>query len=519
MHSLLGIDVGTTGTKAELITTKGESIVSAYKEYPLLYPRPNWVETDPEGGWWEACVETIQKIVSQNDVNPSNIAGISISCTNALVAVDKEGKALHNAIMQLDKRTVPQANWIVDRVGAEKIGEITGNRVAAGATSAPIILWMKENKPELFEKTYKFLWPTGFVIAKLTGHYTMEWSRASWTCFFDTGKNRTYSKELCEKMGIPIEKLPTTCPPWEIIGEVSKRAAKETGLAEGTPVVGGMADTPAAALGTNATKPNDFFYVLGTVGRPVLILGKPKFDTRFLNCCHAVPDTWMSLAALDGGSVNLRWFRDIFGQLEVSISDLIDESPYVLLDQEAEKSPPGAGGLIYFPYISGSRANVIWDSNAKAILFGANLATKREDVIRAILEGVTFALRHNQEAYEEDVGARIDKVMMSGGGSNSRLWRQITADITGKPVHAIKRTASESIGNAVLAGFGTGIFDDIGEAANQMVEVVDIIEPREEYKQVYDELFELYKELYDSIKGEFSKLMSISNKYGDLWKE
>lgn len=519
MVFLIGTDVGTTGCKTEIIDEDGKSIAMAYEEYPMLYPQPYWVETDPEGGWWKAYVDTTREVVKRSEIDPGDIAGISISCTNALVAVDKEGNALLNAIMQLDKRTVPQAEWIRENIGAEEIAEITGNRVAPGATSAPIILWIKENEPRIFRKTHKFLWPTGFVVAKLTGEFTMDWSRASWTCFFETKTRKIYSDKLCDEMGIPMEKLPPTYPSWEVVGEVTTEVAKTTGLAKGTPVVAGMADTPASAIGAGSVRPNDFLYVLGTVGRPVFTLGKPELDPMFINCCNAVPHTWQSLAALDGGSVCLRWFRDLFGQVEVNISEEIGESPYRLLDIEAERSPIGARGLIFFPYITGGRANVVWNPNARAVFFGLSLANRRGDIVRAILEGVTYALRHNYEKMKECYQLQsVSEMRMCGGGSKSALWRQITADMINLPVRPVKRIDTESLGNAILAGYGVGVFNDIKDATDRIVGTLDAHHPRVEYYEVYNHLFELYKELYEHIKEDFLTLRKISEKFSDLWR-
>ena len=212
---LLGIDVGTTGCKTELMDVDGNSVARSYREYPLIYPRISWVEHDAESGWLKGTVDTIQEILSKGKIDPKDIKGVSISCTNALVAVDKEGNPLRHAIMQFDKRTVSQVQEIREKVGVEKIIQTTGNQPAAGGTSAPIILWIKENEPEVFKKTYNFLWPGGFVIQKLTGRFTMEWSRASWTCLFETGGNQQWSEEICNALDIPIDKLP---PPLSFMG-------------------------------------------------------------------------------------------------------------------------------------------------------------------------------------------------------------------------------------------------------------------------------------------------------------
>lgn len=504
---LLGIDVGTTGCKTELMNIKGISIAKAYREYPLIFSKPGWVEEDPEDGWWKSTVETIQEVLARSRINSREVAGISISCTNALVAVDRNGVPLRNAIMQLDKRTVPQAEWINKAMGDEVI-EINGNQASASGTSAPIILWIKENEPEIFESTYKFLWPGGFVVQRLTGEFTMEWSRASWTNLFETGGKQIWSEKLCKKMGIPIEKLPPLYPSWEIVGKITKKASEVTGFAVGTSVVGGMADTPAAAVGSKAVLPGRSFYVLGTVGRPSVVLDKPTFDSRFINCCHAVPGYWFSLGATDSSGLSIKWFRDLFGQQEVSVGRQINKSPFELLDYQAMQSPPGANGIIYLPYLTGERSP-IWDPYARGVFFGLSVSHQRGDIIRSILEGVAYSFLENLKIYENELGVQINEVLFSGGGANSKVWPQIYADMCNKPVHVVKVKESEAIGNAILAGFGVGIYGDMTEAADQIVKVEKIIEPREEYHKRYTRFFQLYKDIYNHLKGDFASLSKI----------
>lgn len=509
-HYLLGIDVGTTGCKTELIDIEGDSVSKAYREYPLLFPKLSWVEQDPEEGWWRSTVETIQEVLAKSAINPNEIAGVSISCTNALVPVDKKGIPLRKAIMQLDKRTIDQAKWINENF-AKEVFEINGNRAAAGGTSAPIILWIKENEPEIFEKTYKFLWPGGFIVQRLTGEFTMEWSRASWTCIFDTKEKQIWSERLCSLLSIPMEKLPRLCPSWEVVGEVTQMAADMTGLAPHTPVTGGMADTPAAGIGTRAVAPGRTFHVIGTVGRPCVVQGRPKFDSRFINCCHAVPNCWFTLGATDSSGLSIKWFRDLFGQQEVSLAQLIGRNPFDLFDEEAAQSPPGANGIIYLPYLTGERSP-IWDPYSRGVLFGLSVSHTRSDVIRAILEGVAYSFLHNLKIYVEELGLKIDNLFLSGGGAKSGLWAQIHADMCNKPVHVVKVKESEALGNAILAGFAVGIFPDMVEAADRVVKIERVYEPRKEVHERYGRLFELYKKIYLHLKEDFLCLNEITTK-------
>jgi len=504
---LLGIDVGTTGCKTELLDVEGNTVARSYREYPLIYPRISWVEHDAETGWWQATIDTTREVLAASRIDAREIKGVSISCTNALVAVDKAGNPLRPAIMQFDKRTISQVDWIKAKVG-DKVKKITGNQPAASGTSAPIILWIKENEPEIFEKTYKFLWPGGFVIHKLTDQFTMEWSRASWTCLFETGGNKQWSKELCDAMDIPMEKLPDLYPSWQVVGQITDKAAEITGLAKGTPVVGGMADTPAAGIGTGAVLPGSTCHVIGTTARPCVVLDKPIFDSRVVNCCHGVPGCWFSLGVLENAGSSIKWFRDLFGQQEVSLSALTKKNAFDYLDEQAELSPPGANGIIYLPYLNGERSP-IWDPYARGVLFGLSGSHKRADVIRAILEGVAFAFAHNIDLFENALGVKMEEVNLSGGGAKSRVWQQIHADVSGKRMNVVKVKESEAIGNSILAGYGVGIHKDMAAAAKQVIKIERVVEPRKEYAGRYADMFAIYKKIYEHVKEDFAELAKL----------
>ena len=504
---LLGIDVGTTGCKTELLDVFGNTVARSYREYPLMYPRISWAEHDAEAGWWQATVDTVREVLAESGLNAKEIKGVSVSCTNALVAVDKKGKPLRPAIMQFDKRTIPQTQWIKSNVG-DRVVQITGNQPAASGTSAPIILWIKENEPDIYARTHKFLWPGGFVVHKLTDRFTMDWSRASWTCLFETGDNQQWSEELCAAMGIPVEKLPTLFPSWAVVGEVTGQASRLTGLAKGTPVVGGMADTPAAGIGTGAVFPGSICHVIGTTARLCVVRDKPIFDHRVVNCCHGVPGCWFSMGVLENAGLSIKWFRDLFGQQETRLASQTKKSAYDFLDDQAALSPPGANGILYLPYLSGERSP-IWDPYARGVLFGLSGSHKRSDVVRAILEGVAMAFAHNIELFETELGVNVEEVALSGGGAKSRIWQQIHADVSGKRMAVVKVKESEAIGNGILAGYGVGIHKNMAQAAKQAIKIERVVEPRKEYSGRYAELFALYKDLYVHLKEDFVRLAKI----------
>jgi xylulokinase len=368
-----------------------------------------------------------------------------------------------------------------------------------------VILWIKENEPRTFEKTHKFLVPAGFLVHRLTGEYTMDWSRGATTLLFDTGGSRSWSPELCGQMGIPQDKLPRLCPSWEIVGEVSKAASEETGLAPGTPVVAGAMDTVAAALGSGVVAHRESFYVLGTVGRICLSLQEPTFDPRFINTCHCIPDRWIAIACTNGAGLSVRWFKEQLGGGECSRAEERGESPFRLLDQEAEQSLPGANRLLYLPYLVGERSP-IWDPYARGVLFGLDARHQKADLIRAFLEGVAFSARDNFEAFEAHLNQKIDQVIMSGGGSKSAIWQQITADVLQKRLSVLDISDTETFGNALLAGFGTGIFSDIQQTSKELARDAMQVRPNPENEPLYSGLFHLYRRVYADLREDFRSL-------------
>ncbi len=503
--TLLGIDVGTSGCKIALFDIGGSLLCESYRSYPLIHLCSAWVEEDPVQGWWKAAAEGIREVSTGPGVDPERIRGISISCTNALVCVDKDGLPLRNALMQIDRRSIPQAESLRKSVGEEKIFGITGNRIAPGTFSAPLILWIKENEPQTFERTHKFLTPTGFLVHRLTGEYVMDWSRGATTLLFDTGGSRSWSQELLGTMGIPEEKLPRLCPSWEVVGEVGAAASRETGLARGTPVVAGAMDTVAAALGSGVVSNGECFYVLGSVGRICLCLDRPAFDMSFINTCHCIPDYWISIACMNGAGLSFRWFQEQLGQFETQRAQEMDESPFYLLELEAGKSLPGANRLLYLPYLAGERSP-IWDPYARGVLFGLDTRHRRADLIRAFLEGVAFAARHNFEVFEAGMERKVEKVRMSGGGSRGTLWQQISADVLQKELAILDLPDTETFGNALLAGFGTGIYPDIRKISAELAKTSTEVKPDPRNAPLYSELYRLYRRIYSHLKDDFRAL-------------
>jgi len=497
---LLGIDVGTMMLKSVLIDVDGDTVREASYPCPVRRSKPMWAEQDPND-WWVGLKETIKTVTKGISVKDIVSVGIDCLCPS-LVPVDGRGVPQWNAVIWMDRRSVKQAEWINERVGEDTVFKVTGNRVAAGAFSATSILWFKENEPKLFERTRCFLHANGYLALKLTGEATMDWTNASFTLLFDV-RRRAWSEELCQLLHIPVEKLPKPCPSWEVVGEVTSEIAGEVGLAPGTTVVAGGADTPCAALGAGVVRVGSALDSSGTSTVLGVCTDKPLPDRRVMIRCHVVPGEWMYIAPSNFTGGSLKWFKEHFGQVESLYAERLKLDPYEILDLEAEKSEPGSRGLLFLPYLAGERAP-IWDPNARGVFFGLTLNHTRSDVIRSILEGGAYALRHNVEVVE-NLGVRIASLRVTGGPAKSRLWRKIKADVTGKRVLLPAVKEASAFGSAILAGFGSGVYDDL-IASESIVSIEDEVLPDPELHERYTMLFELYKRLYNpELMGRLAK--------------
>lgn len=504
---LLGIDVGTTGCKCTLYDLVGNPVATAYKDYKMHHLHPGWVEEDPRD-WWEACISNLQQLWNQPGIESKNVAAIGVSCANSIIPIGKDNEILHDAIMQIDQRAIGQVKWIHENIGAKKIFDITGNRIAPGTFSLPTILWFKENKPDVFKNTHKYLVPGGFIVWKLTDEFTIDTSRMATTLL---GNIQTYSwdEEICEAAGIPISKLPTIHQSSDVVGEVTRKAAELTGLTPGTPVVAGAMDTVAAAIGSSAIDPGSSFLTVGTAARLCLTVDDVKqLDDRFLNCPNTYSDRWLSIAVTNCAGASLRWFRDTLGGENVRQEMIHGGNGYKALNEEAISSTPGANGVLYLPYLSGERSP-IWDPYARGVFFGMNLSTRYEDLVRAVMEGVGFSLREAMEIWKNS-GVKSDRLTISGGGANSKIWSTIIADILQHPIYRLNVNETETLGAALLAGMGIGLIKDPNQVTSNMINNEQYIEPNQQNSELYLRMYELYNSVYKHLKDDFYQLEKIN---------
>lgn len=505
MKCVLGIDVGTTGAKALLVSETGDTTASASVSYPLLTPRPNWTEQNPQT-WWEATVSAIHTCLDKAcSATSSKIEVIAIGLSGQMhgsVFLGNHGKVLRPAILWNDQRTEPQCREITRTVGFDRLIELTFNRALAGFT-APKILWLRQNEPDAYARISKVLLPKDYIRYRMTGVFATEVSDASGTLLFNVAERR-WSEEMLQALDIPRKLLPDCFESPAISGYISKESAKVLGLTEGTPVVGGGGDQAAGAVGNGIVRRGLASCVIGTSGVIFWHSDKPAFDPlgRLHSFCHAVPGKWhlMGVTLSAGGA--LRWFRDALCQDEIAEAKLKGTSPYEIIDQKAASVPPGSEGLVFLPYLAGERTPYA-DANARGAFLGLSLRHTKAHMARAVLEGVTMSLKDCLELGNE-LGVSTTKIYLSGGGARSAYWQQLAADIFEIEVARIGVDEGPAYGAAILAAVGVGLFKSVEDACAKLIHTVDLKSPDSARSQVYRRLYALYQPLYRTLKEFFA---------------
>ncbi|NLD46557.1 MAG: xylulokinase [Clostridiaceae bacterium] len=507
MSFLLGIDIGTSGTKTVLFDVNGNTVASALEEYPLYQPNLGWAEQDPED-WWRATYTTIKAVISKSGIQASDIKGVGLSGQmHGAVLLDKDYNVLRKAIIWCDQRSFLECDQITSIIGRERLIEITANPALTGFTASKI-LWVKNNEPQIFEKVNKILLPKDYIRFRLTGEFATEVSDASGMQLMDI-PGRKWSSEVLGKLGIEQSMLGKLYESQEISGKVNRAASEITGLKEGTPVAGGAGDQAAGAVGNGIVKTGVVSSTIGTSGVVFAFSENVSIDPkgRVHTFCHAVPNTWHIMGVTQGAGLSLKWFRDNFCIEEKRTADLLKIDPYVLMDQEAEKVTAGCNGLIYLPYLMGERTPHL-DPNAKGVFFGLSAKHEKPDMIRSVMEGVVYSLKDCLEIIRE-MGVDVSEVRASGGGGKSKLWRQMQADVFGKEITTINSSEGPALGVALLAGVGTGVYSSVNQACEAVIKVKTKQSADMEINSKYEKFYGIYKQLYNSLKKDFTDLAGI----------
>lgn len=498
MRYLLGLDIGTSGTKVALFDELGNTISTATYGYDLYQAQVGWAEQKPEE-WWNACVNGIKDVIINSKVNSEDIKGIGLSGQmHGLVLLDENNQVIRDSIIWCDQRTGKQCDYMTDIIGKEKLIEITGNPALTGFTLSKL-LWVRDNEPENYKKVNKVLLPKDYIRFRLTGVFATEVSDASGMQMLDI-KTRNWSDELLQKLEIDKNILADVYESIVISGHVTEEVAKITGLKEGTGVVGGAGDQAAGAVGSGIVSEGIISTVIGSSGVVFAATDMPKFDKegRVHTLCHAVPNKWHIMGVTQGAGLSLKWFKDNFCRKEIDEAKEKSMNIYDYLSKEAATSKPGANGVIYMPYLMGERTPHI-DPNVKGGFVGVSLINNHADFVRSILEGVSFSLKNCLDIIE-DMKVKITDIRVSGGGAESEVWRQILADIFNYRLSTIKASEGPALGVAILAGVGVGIYESVEEACQKIIKGQDVVQPNFDNVTLYDKIYEVYNSLYPRLK-------------------
>lgn len=507
MATLLGIDIGTSGTKTVLFEETGAPLASHTAEYPLYQPRNGWAEQDP-ADWWAAVAEGIRAVLAKSGRRAEEMAGIGLSGQmHGLVMLDKDNQVLRRSILWCDQRTAEECAAIEGRVGRDRLIAITANPALTGFTASKI-LWVRRHEPELYEKCAHILLPKDYIRLRLTGEYATEVSDASGMQLLDV-PNRCWSREVLDKLDIDPALLGRVYESPDITGRVTAAAARETGLAEGTPVVGGAGDNAAAAVGTGVVNPGSAFTTIGTSGVVYAHTDRVTIDGlgRVHTFCCAVPGAWHVMGVTQGAGLSLKWFRDTFCGAEKETAAGMRLDPYVLLDKEAALSPIGANGLLYLPYLMGERTPHL-DPAARGVFFGLSAMHEKRDLLRAVMEGVSYSLMDCLSVFGE-MGLSVDSMAACGGGGSSPFWRQMLADIYGCGITTATSREGPALGVALLAGVGAGLYAGVPEACAAVVTYGDVQPPDTQNHARYAAVYALYRDLYPALKPLYPRLQAL----------
>lgn len=491
MNYFMGIDSSTTATKALLMAEDGRVVGVASSSYDYETPQPLWSEQRPEL-WWEATVNSIRQVLAESGVTPTAVKGIGLTGQmHGLVLLDKNGDVLRPAILWNDQRTGAECDEMRAKLSKQRLIAITGNDALTGFT-APKILWVKNNEPEIYGRIAQVLLPKDYVRFKLTGGYAIDKADGAGTQLFDV-RQRDWSVELLTALEIAPGWLPKTFEGTAVTGHLTPKAAEATGLPVGIPVVGGGGDQAANAVGTGAVVDGIVALSLGTSGVVFASSDEPIVEPngRLHAFCHAVPGKWHLMGVMLSAAGSLRWFRDALAP-GTSFDDLLAPATHV---------PAGSEGLLFLPYLTGERTPHP-DPLARGAFVGLTVRHTQAHLTRAVLEGVAFGLRDSFELMKNAGLPPITQVRASGGGTQSALWRQILADVLQAEIVTINTTEGAAYGAAILAAVGMGAFASVEAACEQLIYLTGRTAPGEE-TAVYHQIYPLYRQLYPMLKPAF----------------
>ena len=510
MKAVIGCDIGTSGTKAIVVSEQGRVLSSVTVEYPLLTPHPGWAEQHPDI-WLKAANEAVSAAVKM--AGKAEIQAIGLSGQmHSSVLLDKNGKVLRPALLWCDTRTHAECGEITRKAGEGNLRKWVSNPALEGFT-LPKILWVKKHEPKVYASIAQVLLPKDYIRYKWTGELATDVSDAAGTLCFDV-KNRRWSKELLSKVGVPVTWFPAVTESQDISGLLTHETAKKLGLSPKTPVVGGGADNACGAVGNGILQPGDVMASLGTSGVVLAHSEKVQVDPlmRAHTFCGSVPEKWYLMGVMLSAGYALRWYRDTLGQWEKEEAKKKKIDAYDLLSREASRAPEGSEGLLFLPYLMGERTPHK-DPLARAAFVGAGARHGREHFARSVFEGITFGMRDSLEIFR-DLKIPIRRVVATGGGAVNPFWRQLQADIYGEEVVTVSGKEGPAFGAAILAMIGAGVYPNLREACGRLIRITSRTSPRKASMERYHQWYGAFQKLYPALKEPYKQLGKIVEKMG-----
>lgn len=507
MTCFLGIDVGTSGVKSLLMDESGRVLCSKSESYEVDIPQNGWAEQHPDM-WWNAVVNTVRALLADGKVNRDDIKAAGLTGQmHGLVMLDKDGKVLRPALLWCDQRTGEECREITEAVGAERLIELTANPALTGFT-APKILWVRKHEPELFAKCTAVMLPKDYIRFRLTGDNSGDLSDASGTGLLDVA-HRCWSDEVLDKLKIDkalLGKLYESC---EVTGKVHSTASETTGLPVGLPVVAGAGDNAAAAIGTGVARDGKAFVTIGSSGVVFAHTSKMQLDPkgRVHTFCSAVPGEWHIMGVMLSAGLSLQWLRNQVLQNVTADAKAVGKESYQLMDEWAAESPIGCNRLLFLPYMNGERTPHL-DPDCRGVFFGLSAIHTQKDLIRAVMEGVTYALKDSLDIIRE-MGTDVTDITACGGGGGSAFWRQMLADVFACTVGTVQSQEGPALGAAILAGVGAGVYKSVPEACEKLISASKQVDATDEASERYAQFHKLFRSLYGSLKDEFKVLAGL----------
>jgi xylulokinase len=505
---LMGIDLGTSGVKVGIYNSVGRLFgLGRSSKYDVVSPQPGWSQNDPES-WWDALILAMQDSFSKARIKGSDIKAVGLSTIfPVVIPLDPNGFPTHPAILYSDRRSIKQVNDIFGRISREKYQAITGNVLVPGNSSVASMAWLRDEKPDIYGSAKVLGSANTYITARLTGGFYTDTTNAALSGLTDINKPWQWSEELCDVCSIDSDRLPDIKNPDEVIGEIGRAVSEKTDLKTGTPVVCGCGDAVASPFGAGAHTEGSIVYTAGTTDCVTVGLSKPAKDLRWVSTANIPHKSWCAIGTTTSSGASIEWFKKVFYKQKITNSRSRSDI-YKIMTELAGSCPAGSRGVLYLPYLQGERTP-LWDPLARGMFIGLKTSTSIGALTRAVFEGTALSLRDVIECLEGVVSDPVKEIRAVGGCTKSRLWNQIKADILCKPIDVLQFQETGSLGAALLAGIGSGVYASYEEASNVAREVIDVkrVEPDPDNRQMYDELFSIYKEVYPSIKRSVHRLV------------